>query len=71
MEGFDIEVKYRETFSINDLWKALDKLKTEGDGNQLVFYRRNEAKDWQGGTRWMLAMDAEQFLTLMNEEVYD
>jgi Holliday junction resolvase len=66
MGGFAIEVKLRETFSINDLYAALDKQQEEAPTGEdaIVFYRRNR-KDW------IVVMDANRFLTLMNEEVYD
>lgn len=63
MEGFHIEVKRSETFAPYDaLAQANRDKKPDEDG--LVFHRRNN-KDW------IVVMDAEAFLKLMTQFVYN
>jgi len=62
MTGFSIEVKLRQALNLYDALAKTDEDKADGE-NSLVFHRKN-------GKKWLLTMDAEEFLTLM-EELFD
>jgi Holliday junction resolvase len=63
MDGFHVEVKYTETFKLYDaLAQALADKKPGEDA--LVFHRRN-------GKDWVVVMDAEAFMLLMNKYVFN
>jgi hypothetical protein len=65
MDGFAVEVKLREQFSMTDIYAALGKQQSEArpDEDAVVFYRRNRKP-------WIVVMDAERFLKLIAEEVF-
>lgn len=63
LEGFHIEVKRVEALS---LYTALDQANADKKSSEsaLVLHRRNKRP-------WVVIMDAEAFLTLMKEYVYE
>jgi hypothetical protein len=65
MTGLAVEVKLREAFSINDLYKTVDKAQEDAaaDEDAVVFYRRNKKP-------WLAVMDGERFVELL-QELYD
>ena len=62
MTGFCIEVKLREKFN---LYEALEKTEQEAPKGEdaIVFHRKN-------GKKWLITMDADDFLSL-TEELYN
>ncbi len=62
MDGFHIEVKRTETFSLYDALAQSNADKKPGE-DSVLFHRRN-------GKSWVVVMDAEAFLKLMREYVY-
>lgn len=62
MTGMFIEVKAREQFSINDLYKTLDQAQEEAAKGEdaLLFYTKNRKP-------WLVVMDAERFMEIMRE----
>lgn len=63
MAGFHIEVKRTETFSLYDAMAQAERDK-KAEEDALVFHRRN-------GKSWMVVMDAERFLKLVREYLYE
>ena len=65
LEGLAIEVKFREAFSINDLYQTLDKAQQDAASNEdaVVFYRKKQRP-------WLAVIDGERFVKLM-QELYD
>ena len=63
MEGFHIEVKRTEALSI---YQAMKQAQDDAHEDQmpLVFHRRN-------GKRWLVVIDAENFLTLVSDYVFE
>jgi Holliday junction resolvase len=62
MDGFHIEVKRSETLALYAALEQAYEDKAE-DETALVFHRRN-------GKRWVVLMDADDFLSLMTRYVY-
>lgn len=62
MEGFHIEVKRTEQFN---MYAALEQAEhdSKGAATPLVFHRKDRRK-------WVVVMDADEFLKLMKEFVY-
>jgi len=55
----NIEAKYRETFSINDVYTTIDKAREDDpDRFPQVWYRKN-------GKKWIVIMEAEDFLNVI------
>lgn len=63
MDGFHIEVKRSETFALYDALAQANNDKKEHE-DALVFHRRNNRP-------WVVVMEAEDFLKLVTEYVYD
>jgi len=63
MEGFHVEVKNVEAFALYPALAQANVEKKPGE-EALVFHRRN-------GKRWVVVIDAEAFLNLMGEYVYE
>lgn len=63
MEGFHIEVK--RTGKQTDIFAALEQAKRDRKPGEdaVVFHRKNNKQ-------WIIAMDADEFLTLMTKFVY-
>tara|TARA_R110000796_G_scaffold222525_4_gene338720 strand:+ start:227 stop:562 length:336 start_codon:yes stop_codon:yes gene_type:complete len=56
LNDFNIEVKRREKFSLNNVYEAIAKaLEDDPDRWPMIAYRSN-------GKKWMICMDAEDFL---------
>jgi Holliday junction resolvase len=62
MTGFFIEVKHRQALNLYDTIEKADGEKPEGE-TSLIFHRKNQK-------RWLVTMDAEEFMSLMRE-IYD
>lgn len=65
MAGFFIECKKREGFTFPAMYEALAKAQSEApEGHRsIVFHKRNRKP-------WIVVMDADEFMTLM-QEIYE
>ena len=65
MTGLAIEVKFRESFSMTNLYDAVDKAQDDAGAAEdaVVFYRRKTFP-------WLAVMDGERFVKLL-QELYD
>lgn len=63
MGGFHIEVKRVENFALYPALDQANRDKKDGD-DAILFHRRNKKP-------WVVVMDAEKFLELMREHVYE